>query len=132
MHWQYHRSLYCLYHCYFSHLKSTTVTHFFQFSHHLNQTDFNSFSMLLLVLSTKLLNFSTYLQFSSLFIGKQVTRQFNIKSFMSLTHHFILVIHLFSTHSYISTSLGQLVHHSSSHLVNLPIKYCLVITSSYI
>ena len=68
---------------------------------------------------TKTPKLTTYLQFSSLFIGSKLIRGFNTKSFLSHTKHFILVIHLIFGHSYISSTLGQLVHLLSSHLVAL-------------
>ena len=71
------------------------------------------------MLSPKLLNFTTYLLSSSLLIASKLFRGFNTKLFLSHTKHFILVIHLISGHSHISSTLGQLVHHHSSHLVTL-------------
>ena len=67
------------------------------------------------MLSPKLLNFTTYLQFSSLFICSTLIRDFSMKSFLSHTKHFILVIPLIVSHSYISSTLDQLV--LLSHLV---------------
>ena len=97
------------------------VRTFFQIFLHLKQNDFNWFSMLLLVLSPKLLNFTTYLQLSSLLIGSKWIRSFTTQLIHSHTQHFILVIpHIFG-HSYFSSIRGQLIHRLSSHLVTLSI-----------
>ena len=75
---------------------------------------------LLLVLSAKLLNFTTHLQVWSLFIGLKFIEWFNIKSFLSHTKHIILVIHFIFGHSSISSTLGQLLNHPSSHVLGHP------------
>ena len=75
--------------------------------------------MLLLHAVTITPKLTTYLKFSSFFIGSKLIRGFNTKSFLSHTKHFILVIHLIFGHSYIFNTLGQLVYHLSLNLVAL-------------
>ena len=81
--------------------------------------------MLLFVLSPKLLNFTTYLQFSILFHCSTLIGYFSKKLIFSHTKHLILVIPLTVSHSYVSSTLDQLVHRLLSHLVAFSINLVL-------